>query len=187
MPKFKLIAGLGNPGKEYEGTRHNIGFSVLDRLLCGVEWKNEAGCLRSEIRIAGEKVVLIKPSTFMNRSGEPLLAAMNYYKYTASDVVIIHDDIDLELGVLRIREGGSDGGQKGVRSIITSLDTPNFVRIRMGVGRPSNLQMEISDWVLQKFSKEESVVLEKMIEKATQSIEVLFQDGVVVAQQKFSN
>lgn len=196
MGMFKIVAGLGNPGEQYSQTRHNIGFMILDELAGeSANWKDYDGSLRSELRLDGastgkEKIVLVKPCTYMNRSGEPLTSVMRYHKLEYGELVVVHDDIDLEFGSIRIRQGGGDGGHNGVRSVVNSLSEPNFVRVRVGVSRPAigepGKHKEVADWVLEKFSKEELKELPGIIKRTCDAISVLLSDGLTKAQQRYS-
>mgnify|MGYP001325653398 FL=1 len=147
---MKLIVGLGNPGKEYEMTRHNSGFCVLDAIAeeCCVDiTQKKFKALIANTRISGEAVVLMKPQTFMNLSGEAVRAAMDFYKLSAQDLLVIYDDLDLPVGKIRLRAQGSAGGQNGMKNIIRHIGTQEFDRIRVGIG--------VIDWVLGKIRREE--------------------------------
>lgn len=184
---FKVVAGLGNPGDRYQHTKHNIGFLVLDRFCEGDGvWREVDGVLRREVRIGSETLNLVKPVTYMNCSGEPLARWMKYYRYTPEQLVVVHDDIDLSFGTIRIRQGGGDGGHNGIRSIVGSLGNPGFVRIRVGVGRPLDPDKDVADWVLQNFSTEESKTLPDIVDRAGSAILALFKDGLMAAQQRYS-
>jgi len=154
---MKLIAGLGNPGKEYEKTRHNSGFMVLDALAekCGASVTTKKwNALIDTVRIEGQPVILMKPLTYMNESGSAVSQAVNYYHIEPEDILIIHDDMDLPVGSVRIRKKGSSGGQKGMKSIISCLGTDEIPRIRIGVGHSARGEHEVvPDWVLSPVSK----------------------------------
>ena len=150
-----IIAGLGNPGKQYESTRHNVGFCVIDILadrmgVCVEEKKHKALCGRGILE--GHKIVLLKPQTFMNLSGESIRGAADYYKVEKENIMIIYDDISLEPGQLRIRKKGSAGGHNGIKNIIAHLGTQEFPRIKVGIGDKPR-QMDLADYVLSRFSK----------------------------------
>lgn len=154
---MKCVIGLGNPGKKYEKTRHNIGFIVIDELtrrhnasLDEVKFKSTY----SVTTVAGQKVMFIKPQTFMNLSGEAVRPLIEYYKIKVEDIVVIYDDLDLPVGKIRMREKGGHGGHNGIRSLIQHLGTKEFKRIRIGVGRPTTAQA-IADYVLKPFAKKE--------------------------------
>ncbi len=166
-----MIVGLGNPGKQYEFTRHNAGFLCLDYLAAKnnikvnkIKFKSLVG----EGNINGEKVILLKPTTFMNLSGEAVVQAAGFYKVDVSDIIVVYDDISLPIGSLRIREKGSAGGHNGMKSIIYLLGKDNFPRIRLGVG--SNGERDLADHVLGKFSKEEMNGFSASVEDAVEAI-----------------
>lgn len=172
-----LIVGLGNPGKEYEDTRHNIGFKVIDNIA--KEYNIEINRQKfkgtyGEGFINGEKVMLLKPATYMNLSGESVREVLDFYNLDNDEILIIYDDISLELGTLRIREKGSAGGHNGIKSIIAHLGSDIFPRIKVGVGQPN---VNLVKYVLGKFTKEEMNVLEQSIEASTKAtIEILKSD-----------
>lgn len=188
MPEVRAIVGLGNPGEKYRATRHNIGFEAVDRVTGqSSTWKDRSGALVTEGRFGDNKIIFIKPMTYMNRSGEPLQAVLGFYKIALDEVVVVHDEIDLPLGVVRIRKGGSAGGHNGVESVITMCGGSDFIRIRIGVGRPLNPEMDVATWVLGSFSKEERVLVETTFNKVSQALESLVSEGLLNAQQKFSS
>ena len=153
---MKLIVGLGNPGKEYEMTRHNSGFCVLDAIAeeCRVDiTQKKFKALIANTRINGEAVVLMKPQTFMNLSGEAVRAAMDFYKLSAQDLLVIYDDLDLPVGKIRLRAQGSAGGQNGMKNIIRHIGTQEFDRIRVGIGKDARIP--VIDWVLGRIRREE--------------------------------
>lgn len=168
---MKLIIGLGNIGKEYENTRHNIGFMVLDEYAKSkFDFKNDAK-LKSNIaitNISGEKVIFIKPTTYMNLSGEALRATLNFYKIDIEDILVIYDDLDLPTGKLRIRTKGSAGGHNGIKSIIANLGTQDFKRVKIGIDKAP---YSVVDYVLGKFSKEELININEGIDKAIKVID----------------
>jgi PTH1 family peptidyl-tRNA hydrolase len=168
-PITHLIVGLGNPGKKYCFTRHNAGFLMMDYLSqrCGasierVKFKSLVG----EATMAGKRVLLMKPQTFMNASGEAVQQAAAFYKIPMENVLVFSDDISLDVGRVRVRKKGSDGGQKGLRSIITLMNNDNFPRIRFGVGQKPHPDYDLADWVLSNFNKEEQKLLFAAFEKA---------------------
>ncbi|USK70369.1 aminoacyl-tRNA hydrolase [Peribacillus asahii] len=170
---MKLIVGLGNPGKQYEKTRHNVGFEVIDAL--SDKWSiplNQAkhkGIYGIGV-IDNEKVILLKPLTYMNLSGESISAVMSFFKVEVDDVVVLYDDLDLPPGKVRLRQKGSAGGHNGIKSTIAHLGTQNFNRIRIGIGRPSG-PMAISDYVLGKFTSEEWPDIMNTVEKSANACE----------------
>lgn len=154
---MKYIIGLGNPGKKYKNTRHNVGFMVIDELLKRHQWKLNKVKFNGKYaleQLNGEKVILLQPQTYMNLSGESIKPLMKYYNIDLDDVLVIYDDLDLPIGKVRLRQKGGHGGHNGVRSTIDHLGTKSFKRIRIGVGRPSN-DMAIVDYVLSKFAKDQ--------------------------------
>lgn len=166
---MKLIVGLGNPGKQYDKTRHNIGFDVIDYLsesysipLDKAKFKGMFGVGN----IAGEKIILLKPLTYMNLSGESIRPIMDYYDIESEDLVVIYDDLDLPVGKVRLRQKGSSGGHNGIKSTIQHVGTEKFNRIRVGIDRPKN-GMKVTDYVLGKFTKEEMETLETIIKKCS--------------------
>ena len=160
-----IIVGLGNPGKQYENTRHNVGFNVIDILaeeygISVTKMKHKA--LIGEGRVGSEKVVLVKPVTYMNLSGESLAEIYNFYKVETSNIVVIYDDIDLDVGKIRIRKKGSGGTHNGMRSIVKCLGTTDFPRVRIGVSKPQPGR-DLANFVLSGFNKEEKVELKELV------------------------
>lgn len=167
---MKLIVGLGNPGKEYEKTRHNSGFMAIDYLSDKLNIAvntSKWNALIGKTNINGEQVLLMKPLTYMNESGNAVIQAVNFYKIDAEDILVIHDDMDLPVGSLRIRKKGSAGGQKGMKSIIAHLGTSVFARIRVGVGHSDKGNHDlVPDWVLSPVSKADQPEFEKALKEA---------------------
>lgn len=170
---MKLIVGLGNPGDKYEGTRHNIGFDVVDRLC----QKNGLAMTDQKFRAdftvwhaASEKVILVKPYTYMNLSGEALLPLMSYYGVAMDEIVVAYDDLDLEPGRIRLRQNGSSGGHNGIKSIINLLGDQQFNRIRIGIGR-SKVGRKVVDHVLQRFDIDERIEVDNAIDQAVEALE----------------
>lgn len=185
-----IIAGLGNPGKEYDMTRHNIGFEVIDYLADKYNVKVnklKSKSLYGEIKIGKEKVFLIKPQTYMNLSGEAIREFSAFYKIEPEKIIIINDDISLEAGKVRIRRKGSAGGHNGLKSIIYQLASDQFIRIKMGVGAPKHEDYDLADYVLGRFSKDEIPVLEDAIKTAAASAEEIIKNGVDSAMNKYSS
>jgi len=185
---MKLIVGLGNPGKKYEKTRHNVGFRAIDYLadkfsISMTKEKNKA--LLGEGVIAGEKVVLIQPQTFMNLSGEAIAPLANWYKVQADDIIVIYDDLALAVGKMRIRLKGSHGGHNGMRSLIGILHTDNIPRIRIGIGQPPP-QWDVADYVLGQFSQAENEEIEKIIVQAANAVENTISQGWEKTMSKFN-
>lgn len=184
-----LIAGLGNPGRQYEKTRHNMGFDTIDELIDrhripqgGIAHKAMYG----KGMIAGEKVLAVKPLTYMNLSGESLREWVNYYKLDPeTEMIVIYDDIDLEPGQLRIRKKGSAGGHNGIKSIIAQLGTQNFYRIKVGVGaKPRG--WDLADYVLGRFSSDERIAVDKAICDAADAVEMILRDGIESAMNHYN-
>jgi peptidyl-tRNA hydrolase, PTH1 family len=184
----KLIVGLGNPGKKYERTRHNIGFLVVDRLAerAAVEIaKKKDQALIGEWSRAGEKVLLIKPQTFMNKSGDALAAFFRYNPVAPADVVVIHDDLDLPFGRIRIRERGRAAGHRGMISVLDAMGEGAFCRLRIGIGRPPP-GVEPVDFVLQKFTSEEAAALDAIVGRAAEAAEAILDHGARASMEKFN-
>lgn len=182
-----LIAGLGNPGRDYEKTRHNAGFMLADRIAreSGIEIRQkDFFSYWGKGSINGADVVIAKPQTYMNLSGQAVGAISRFFKIPAESIIVAYDDCDLPLGRIRIRKGGGSGGHKGIESIISHLSGNDFPRIRMGVGRP--LMGGVKDYVLQPFRPEESQALEGMLSRGEESIRVLLKDGIDEAMNRFN-
>lgn len=183
-----LITGLGNPGREYRLTRHNVGFMAIDALAEAWKFTNQKVQSKAIITAGnfnGNKVILAKPQTYMNLSGQAVSGLMNFYKIPLDHLLVIHDDIDLPFCTIRIRPGGGSAGQKGVGSIIEKLGTQEFARMRLGVGRPPG-QMDSADYVLQSFSKEDMEFLKGFLSKAGEAVEEFILQGLTAAMNKFN-
>ncbi|WP_226585920.1 aminoacyl-tRNA hydrolase [Halobacillus litoralis] len=170
---MKCIVGLGNPGKKYEQTRHNVGFMTVDEWADQNNWsvtQKKFNGLYTMERIGGEKVILLKPQTYMNLSGESLRPLMEYYNIDVEDVLVVYDDLDLAPGKIRLRKKGGHGGHNGIRNIIDQLGTKEFKRLRIGVGRPHGSKTVI-DHVLGTFNKEEQAAVKESIDYAVQACE----------------
>jgi PTH1 family peptidyl-tRNA hydrolase len=175
-----LIAGLGNPGRRFENNRHNVGFMLLNRLSnkLGQKFdKVEAKALVVKTVFQGERVVLVKPQTYMNNSGAPVSTLVRFYKISLGNLMIAYDDVDLPLGAIRIRPFGGSGGQKGVQSIIDRLGTDEFPRLRLGTGRPPG-RVEASDYVLQDFPAHEADLLNETLNRAVEAVMTFISDGL---------
>lgn len=181
-----LIVGLGNPGRRYAKTRHNAGFMVADELAerYGIELKARESYMAGKGSMEGEDVVLLEPLTFMNRSGLAVREVMRRYGAGPENLIVIHDDIDMETGKLKIREKGSSGGHKGVESIIQSIGTREFIRVKVGIGRGEDIPVE--DYVLSKFRKEEAPLIKDAIQRASDAVSTIVKDGVKKAMNAFN-
>ena len=183
-----IIVGLGNPTKEYDKTRHNVGFSVIDVLADRIgidvsEKKHRALCGKGMLE--GQKVILAKPQTFMNLSGESVRAMVDFYKVSPDEVIIIYDDISLEPGQLRIRTKGSAGGHNGIKNIIAHLGTQEFPRIKVGVGEKPKY-MDLADYVLSRFSKGEQELMDDAFREAADAVAMMISEGMDAAMNHFN-
>lgn len=181
-----LIAGLGNPGIKYSKTRHNIGFLVIEEIAqrIGLEFKTEEDFRISRGSIRDRDVILIEPLTYMNLSGIAVKKAIRRFNLTPEDLIVIHDDLDMETGKLRIRKRGSSGGHKGVESIISSLGSREFIRVKIGIGRDRELPVE--EYVLRKFKREEIPLIRDAISRAADAVLFIIDEGVEKAMNKFN-
>lgn len=183
-----MIVGLGNPGREYRENRHNVGFMVIDALAekFGITpGKVKSKAILGEGRIDSVRVVLVKPQTFMNLSGQAVASLVKFYKIPLDRMIVIHDDLDLPLGILRLRPGGGSGGQKGIASIIERLGTQDFPRMRVGIGRPPG-RMDPADYVLQDFSKQDKEELTFLFQRAVDAVEVFSHYDLQTAMNQFN-
>jgi len=184
----KVVLGLGNPGKRYERSRHNLGFWVVDRIAVensiSVQ-KRKYDSLIGEWHAGREKILLVKPQTYMNRSGTAVKRLFRYLPVTIKDLVVIYDDLDLSFGRIRVRPGGGAGGHRGVESIMESLGEESFFRVRMGVGRPP-AGIDPADFVLRSFAAEEKAQIEQVILKAAAAVRCLLEDGPQQAMEKYN-
>ena len=182
-----LVAGLGNPGREYERTRHNAGWMVLDELARrhGGSWRSKFSGSLAEVRLGGLRLALLKPETYMNDSGRSVGAAVRFFKVEPEQVLVVHDDVDLEAGRLQARAGGGLAGHNGLRSLAQHLGSQDFLRLRIGVGRPGRGDPRpVADWVLSPFAPEEDA--EALIARAADAVETISQDGLEAAQQRYN-
>lgn len=183
---MKLLAGLGNPGREYESTRHNVGFLVLDEIAGSAGARidrNKFGAELGEATVGGVKTLLVKPQTYMNLSGEAVGAASRFYKVAPEDVIVVHDDLDLEFGRVQIKVGGGHGGHNGLRSLIAHIGA-DFVRVRVGIGKPGKGQ--VVDWVLSGFDKKEGQELPFVIGRAADASRCIIQRGPTACMNEFN-
>jgi peptidyl-tRNA hydrolase, PTH1 family len=190
-----LIVGLGNPGREYRETRHNIGFMLLDRLA--VKLNTRFTRLQSRALVAsvqyspkrsqagGWKIILAKPQTFMNLSGQSVQGLIHFYKLPLTNLLVAHDDLDLPTGTIRIRPDGGSAGQKGMTSILERLGTDEFARLRLGIGRPPG-QMLAPDYVLQDFSKADQTVVDETLDRAVDAVLIFITEGLDAAMNKYN-
>ena len=182
-----LIVGLGNPEEEYSNTRHNMGFNVINKLA--EEYKidvnrNKFDALLGTGSIEGEKVILLKPQTYMNLSGKSIIQVVNFYKIPLQNVFVIYDDIDIEPGLIRIRKKGSSGSHNGMKSVVAELNSEDFARIRVGIGKPENNDM--INYVIGKIPKEGQEPLEEGVLKAKQAVVEILKNGLDRAMNKFN-
>lgn len=183
---MKLVVGLGNPGREYENTRHNIGFDVIDYIadMVGANVnKIKFKGLLGEFICEGEKVLLLKPSTFMNLSGESVREAKDFYKIDDKDIIVVYDDIAIDVGRIRIRPSGSDGGHNGIKNIIYQLSSDKFSRVRVGVGAPKG---DLVSHVLGKFTADERKIIDEVIKVSSEAVLEIIKNGVQSAMNKFN-
>lgn len=183
-----VVVGLGNPGKKYDITRHNIGFEVVDEFarqhsikMTKVKFKAVVG----EGNVYGQKVMVVKPQTYMNLSGESVMKILDYYNLPLENLIVVYDDIDVDTGKMRIRKKGSGGSHNGMRNIIYLLKQDAFPRVRIGVGRPQNGQ-NLADYVLGRFSKDEQTVLVPVVKDAVSAIETMIKDDVDLAMNRYN-
>lgn len=185
---MKLIVGLGNIGEKYIFTRHNVGFMLVDSIAinANINFRENSRlkCFMTNLKNGYEDFLIIKPTTFMNLSGEAVRAVMDYYKIPIEDILIVYDDLSLELGKMRFRANGSDGGHNGIKSIIQHLGTKNIARLKIGIGPQPSIPSEV--FVLQNFSKEELEKLKETLSTAKEGISCYFKEGIAVAQNKFN-
>lgn len=187
-----LIVGLGNPGAKYESTRHNVGQMVLDRLALWAKGsfkahsRAKASVLEGHMGVPGRstRVILAKPGTFMNASGAPVAALANYYDVAPESVIAVHDEIDTEFGTIKVKLGGGEGGHNGLRDISRALATKDYLRVRVGVGRPPQGR-DTADYVLAPFSSAEKKVVDDLVTEGALAVEYLVEHGLLDTQQKF--
>nr|WP_230470042.1 aminoacyl-tRNA hydrolase [Lujinxingia vulgaris] len=181
-----LIVGLGNPGPKYEGTRHNIGFAAVDALAqryqMTVTQSKFHGVYTTGI-IGGHDVALLKPLTFMNLSGKSVAPALNFFNVTPDRLIVLHDELDVELGQMKIKEGGGHGGHNGLRDIVAKTGTREFIRLRLGIGRPEH--GDVTNHVLGRFRPDETVAVDRLLDDACDAVEVVLKEGVAAAQNRF--
>lgn len=180
---MKLIVGLGNPGARYQFTRHNFGFNIIDEFAKtqGVHFRDAArfkSLVSDFSHPAAEKVVLLKPQTFMNLSGEAVVACAGFYKILPQDILVLHDDLDLPLGRVRFASGGSPAGHNGIKSLIQHLATSDFARLKLGIGRPLNVHIPVVDWVLTDFSPPEELTFKNVLLEMPKALDDFLSSGL---------
>ena len=186
--KVKIIAGLGNPGREYAQTKHNAGFMLVDALaeqLGATDWRERSEALVAEARIGAEKVLLVKPQTYMNESGRAVGPLMQFYKLPPEDLIVCHDDMDIPCGTIRIRKKGSAGGHNGIKSILAHVGDEHFTRVRVGIGRPAP-GWTVVNHVLAPFAAEDAPKIQEAIKYLLPAIACIVQDGTDMAMNKFN-
>ncbi|HMT50982.1 aminoacyl-tRNA hydrolase [Dietzia sp. UBA5065] len=189
-PGPALVVGLANPGPDYEGTRHNIGWDVLLELAsralpmpASFSTHKRTNCEIAQTRLAGRQVILARPRSYMNLSGGPVAAVAKYYSVPPTEVIVVHDEIDIDFGQVRLKRGGGEGGHNGLRSITSALGTRDYLRVRAGVGRPPG-RMEVADYVLKRFSKLEQPDVPFLVQDAADAVELLLEHGLETAQNR---
>ncbi|MDD2335973.1 MAG: aminoacyl-tRNA hydrolase [Geobacteraceae bacterium] len=184
----KLIVGLGNPGSRYQWTRHNAGFMVLDRLShqAGIPFvKKGTSCFSGEGFWHGHRLILLKPQTFMNLSGRSVTEVARFYKISCEEIIVVHDDLDIPFGRVRLKKGGGHGGHNGLRSIFSDFGSGDFIRLRIGIGRP--VRGDVVDYVLHPFSANEMQDLASVLDGAVDTLESLFSDGLEKTMSLYNN
>ncbi len=185
---MKLIVGLGNPGSEYAKTRHNVGFMLIDALAEHLNvnlWKDKFNAQIAETRIGTEKILLVKPQTYMNNSGEAVGLLMRWYKLKPEDIIVAHDDMDISAGAIRIRKKGSSGGHNGIKSLISHVGSENFARVRLGIGRPLP-GWTVVNHVLAPFPAKDKVEVDKAIKYLIPAIECIIKESLDIAMNKYN-
>lgn len=185
-----LVAGLGNPGLQYENTRHNAGFLAADKLAADNSFsfnKNKYNALLGACKIGDKRILVIKPQTYMNNSGSAVQKIASFYKIPINRIIIMHDDISLDIGKIRMRRKGSHGGQNGMKDIIELLGSDDIMRIKIGVGQKPHPQYDLASWVLSKFPKETQEDLQKALEKASASVKEIITHSIDSAMNKYNS
>jgi peptidyl-tRNA hydrolase, PTH1 family len=182
-----VVVGLGNPGERYRRTRHNAGYMVVDELLARASgrWSDDVLCLTDEVGLGGQSVLLVKPTTFMNRSGDAVSYVLESRGLESAGLIVVYDDIALDLGTLRLRERGSHGSHNGMRSIIDHLGTDEFARLRVGI-REGDDPEDLADYVLSDFSPDQVLVVQESIGTAADAIVLALEEGIVAAMNRFN-
>ena len=187
VSNLKVIAGLGNPGDKYSETRHNIGFMITAELAerYNVKSSYKFDGLLGDFFYEGEKILIFQPMKYMNKSGQPISKLLNYYNLGVRDLLVIHDDLDLDLGQMRFKRNGSSGGHNGIKSIINSLDGKEFKRLKIGIGRPPEY-LSVPDYVLTTFSNDEEKIVKKVVDNAVSAVELMLKENIQKAMNKFN-
>lgn len=180
---MKLIVGLGNPDKEYDNTRHNIGFMIVDNFVDNSNWTKKHNSLLYSTNIFGEKVLFVKPLTYMNNSGQAVREIANYYDVDINDILIIHDDLDLVFGTYKLKKNSSSGGHNGIKSIISNLHSEAFARLKVGISKANG---DVKDYVLGKFSKAETEKINDLYPTFNKIIETFISDGIEKAMMNYN-
>ena len=186
---MKMFAGLGNPGAEYAATRHNVGFMLADALAArwdAAGWRTKQDALVAEARLGAEKILLVKPLTYMNESGRAVGPLLSWYKLEPSNLIVAHDDMDLPVGTIRLRKKGSAGGHNGMKSILYHVQDENFPRVRIGVGHPVHGRDQVIRHVLSPFSAEDAQKIREAIEYLLPAVECIITEGVDMAMNKYN-
>ena len=183
---IKAIILLGNPGRQYEETRHNIGWKVGDNLsfIYQLNWQKKFKGVYAQYLLNGEKFLFLKPQNFMNLSGESVQPFMKFFKLTVEEILVVHDDLELDFGIIDLKKGGGLGGHNGLRSIVQQIGDKNFYRLRIGIGRP--VHGDVSSHVLGKFTPDEKISLSILLEKAAEAVETCINNGIDSTMKKFS-
>lgn len=185
---LQLVAGLGNPGLAYKKTRHNIGFMLIDYIadLYSIDInKKRFGSVFGRGAVEGKDVIIAKPVSFMNNSGPPVRKLADYFKISKKNLIVIHDDIDLELGRIKIKEKGGHGGHNGIKSLVNAFEGDDFVRLRIGIGRP-DIHMDVADYVLSCFNNKDKKIMEHIIKKAKDALVTILCDGIIDGMNKYN-
>ena len=183
-----IVAGLGNPGRRYESTRHNVGFRAVELIAedFGADsWQEKNGAAFCSVTRGDEKILFVKPLEYMNDSGPPLARLKRFYQVPTENVLVVYDEIDLPFGKIRIKHSGGEGGHNGLRSVVSALGSKDFCRVRIGIGRPTD-ERDVSSWVLQKFSKEEERHVPSILSRCKEAVETILDEGFKVAQNRFN-
>ena len=182
----KLIVGLGNPGEKYKNNRHNLGFCVVDDFIkkSGDSWQKNADLMCDFAKVSG--FIVAKPTTFMNNSGQAVSAVANFYKIDNKNILVVHDDLDLEFGKIRLSFNGTSAGHNGIESIIVGFGTVDFGRLRIGIGRPVNPKQNPADFVLEDFTFEEKKELPQLIDRCVEAVQSWLDEGIEATMNKFN-